>query len=169
MLLVRSVKYTFCVGDTVVGLIIPCRGPRQGDPISPYLFIIAAEGLTSLIKKAESQGLYHGCKISRGAPIVSHLLFADDAFLFFRATTNECRSVKSLLKKYKTASGQAVNFTKSSVLFSANISEDRQRDLCTTLEVQEQVEDCLYLGMPLLLSQGKKKAFEFIRKNFARD
>lgn len=104
--------------------ITPYRGLRQGNPISPHLFIIAAEGLTILIKRAETTSLYHGCRNSRGAPVVSLLLFADDAFLFFHANTNECRSVKSILEKYKIASGQAVNFTKSSVMFNANIMHD---------------------------------------------
>ncbi|MCI31084.1 RNA-directed DNA polymerase (Reverse transcriptase), partial [Trifolium medium] len=72
-----------------VGPITPGRGLRQGDPLSPYLFILVAEGLTSLIHQAVSKGDIHGVRICRGAPEVSHLLFADDCFLFCRANFAE--------------------------------------------------------------------------------
>ncbi|GAU34899.1 hypothetical protein TSUD_144300 [Trifolium subterraneum] len=60
------------------------RGLRQGDHLSPYLFILVTEGLTALIKNSVARGDLHGVKICRGAPTVSHLLFADDCFLFCR-------------------------------------------------------------------------------------
>ena len=63
--------------------IIPSRGLRQCDPLSPYLFILCAKGLSSLIRKHEKAGLIHGVKVAGGAPMVSHLFFADDSFLFF--------------------------------------------------------------------------------------
>ena len=80
MLCVTLIKYHVLVNGDVVGPIVSKRGLRQGDLISPYLFIIGVEGLSSLIKKAELDGSLHGCKVCRGAPIVSHLLFADDSF-----------------------------------------------------------------------------------------
>lgn len=83
MLCVTTVHYSVIVNDQQVGPIYPERGLRQGDPLSPYLFIIYAEGLSSLIKDTEKHGYLHGIKICRGAPVVSHLLFANDSFLFF--------------------------------------------------------------------------------------
>ena len=77
-----------------VGPIVPCRVLRQGDPLSLYLFIICAEGLSSLIRRQERNGLLHGVRIVRGAPSVSHLFFADDSFLFFRANNNEPSLIK---------------------------------------------------------------------------
>ena len=83
MLCVETVDYPVLVNGSVTGPIIPGRGLRQGDPLSPYLFIICAEGLYALIRKAKSRGDINGVKICNNAPIVSHLLFADDCFLFF--------------------------------------------------------------------------------------
>ena len=85
MLCVSTVRYNVIRNGKEVGPIIPSRGLRQGDPLSPYLFILCAEGLSSLIRRQENVGLIHGVKVARGAPMVSHLFFADDAFLFFRA------------------------------------------------------------------------------------
>jgi hypothetical protein len=83
MLCVETVDYSVIFNGNTVGPIIPGRGLRQGDPLSPYLSIICAEGLSALIRKAEGRGDIHGVKICKNAPIISHLLFADDCFLFF--------------------------------------------------------------------------------------
>jgi len=77
----ESVNYQVLVNGERVGPIIPKRGLRQGDPLSPYLFIICAEGLSALLKKAKARGEIHGVKVCRGAPILTHLLFADDCFI----------------------------------------------------------------------------------------
>jgi len=82
---VESVDYSVLVNNEKVGPIILGRGLRQGDPLSPYLFIICAEGLSSLIRDAEERNVIYGTSICRGAPPISHLLFADDCFLFFKA------------------------------------------------------------------------------------
>lgn len=79
---VFTVRYSMRVNDQIVGPIIPKRGLRQGDSLSPYLFIICVEGLSILIQDAERKGLQHGFGVGRGAPYISHLLFTDDAIIF---------------------------------------------------------------------------------------
>jgi hypothetical protein len=64
------------------------RGLRQGDQLSQYLVIICAEELSSLIRQSENRRDIRGVKICRNAPIISHMLFADDFFFFFRSTEN---------------------------------------------------------------------------------
>lgn len=57
------------------GPIYPGRGLRQGDPISPYLFILVVEGLSTFVNKAVAKGDIHGVQICTGVPKVSHLFF----------------------------------------------------------------------------------------------
>lgn len=123
---VETVSYTVLMNNEPMGPIIPRRDLRQGDPLSLYLFILCAEGLTALLKRAEARGDIHGIKVSRGAPTISHLLFADDCFLFFRATSRECEMIRDALNVYKAASGQAINLSKSEVYFSSNVSRENR-------------------------------------------
>ncbi|XP_045822393.1 uncharacterized protein LOC123915300 [Trifolium pratense] len=163
MMCVETVDYSILVNDKVAGPITPSRGLRQGDPLSPYLFIICAEGLTTLIRQAEARGDIHGVKICRNAPIVSHLLFADDCFLFFRANINEAEAMKNILNTYDAASGQSINFQKSEIFCSRNVSGDIQNSVATCLGVHAVLGTGKYLGLPSMIGRSKKSIFSFIK------
>ncbi|XP_074346544.1 uncharacterized protein LOC141685334 [Apium graveolens] len=120
MRLIQSVSYSFLYDGNVFGDVVPRRGLRQGDPISPYMYILCAEGLSSIIRRNEETGLLHGCTIARGAPAISHLLFADDCYFFFKAEGVEANVMKRILNRYENISGQMVNYSKSALTFSAN-------------------------------------------------
>ena len=64
----------------------PTRGIRQGDPISPYLFLLAVEGLSCLPKTSSQSSALNGVKVAPTAPEVNHLLFADDSLLLFKSS-----------------------------------------------------------------------------------
>jgi hypothetical protein len=89
MLSVSSVHYSVLVNTDKVGVIQPRRELRQGDPLFHTFFILIAKGLSTLISKAVTRGDIHGVQICRGAPMMSHILFADDCFLFCRANLSE--------------------------------------------------------------------------------
>ena len=91
--------------------------------------MICAEGLSALLQKNEVVGLIHGCQVARRAPSVSRLFFADDAYIFFCATPDESAVVKGVLDTYKAASGQAINYSKSSIIFSTNENEQFQSEV----------------------------------------
>lgn len=101
-----------------MGPIIPGRGLLQGDPLSPYLFILCAEGLSSLILDAEERNAVFGVSICRGAPSVSHMMFADDCFLFFQTDETQAQIMKNILVTYEAASGQAISIPKSKIYCS---------------------------------------------------
>uniref|UniRef100_A0A803NSB0 Reverse transcriptase domain-containing protein n=1 Tax=Cannabis sativa TaxID=3483 RepID=A0A803NSB0_CANSA len=120
---VSSARYKVIHGGRTMGPITPSRGIRQGDPLSPYIFILCAEGLSALIKRYDDMGLIHGCKVVNGAPKVSHMLFADDSYLYCKTTLQEANRIRELLHQFECASGQKVNLGKSSIFYSTKYSE----------------------------------------------
>lgn len=84
----------------------PMRGLRQGDPLSPYLFIIISEVLSLLMRNAADLGFLEGIKISKDGLTLSHLLFADDTLIFLNANRSNCINVVKLLEAYCHASGK---------------------------------------------------------------
>ena len=97
MMCVTSVSFSVLINGEPKGSITPLRGLRQGDPISPYLFLLCGEGLSAMIKKKEREGLIRGVAAARQAPRISHLFFADDSIIFCRATVDECEQVAKVL------------------------------------------------------------------------
>ena len=93
---------------------------RQGDPLSPYLFLICTEGLSTLLVNDKRNGVILGLQASRFGPRVSHLFFADDSLVFMKANTSESERVKHLLKIYEESSGQMINYDKSRLFFNSN-------------------------------------------------
>uniref|UniRef100_A0A2N9G6M3 Reverse transcriptase domain-containing protein n=1 Tax=Fagus sylvatica TaxID=28930 RepID=A0A2N9G6M3_FAGSY len=129
---VRSVSYSVLINGESKGYFHPSRGLRQGDPISPYLFLLCAEGLHALLSRAAITRQLQGLSISRGGPKLTHLFFADDSVLFCRATLMECNIILEILRKYERASGQQINQEKTTLFFSAS----------TTAMTQEDIQEC---------------------------
>ena len=133
MSMVRSVSFSVMFNGEKLEQFIPSRGIRQGDPISPYLFLIATEGLSCLLKSSsESSGL-EGIKVAPTAPVVNHLLFVDDSLLLFKSSTEGATAVSNLLEIYCNASGQKINNDKSSIFLVRvvhNREEMRSRTFC---------------------------------------
>lgn len=73
------------------------------------------EGLSAIIKSYENRGLIKGIKVARGAPSVSHMFFADDSYIYCHATREEAMQVMEILAIFEQASGQKINYSKSSI------------------------------------------------------
>ncbi|KAA3486676.1 reverse transcriptase [Gossypium australe] len=100
---VTTISYSVVFNGHIGETFIPSKRLRQGDPLSPFLFLFYGE-----------------VKASRSGLQVSHLLFTDDCFLFGEAIERRANSLKQILHEYKICSGQSVNYTKSTI-FSALI------------------------------------------------
>lgn len=118
MLCVTTGKYNILINGELAGPVIPTRGLRQGDPLSPYLFIMCAEGLSCLLSETERNGGMHGCRVARAAPPITHLFFTDDSLLFFKANKEEAEAVKECLRKYDRVS---IEYCKSLLNLSRNV------------------------------------------------
>lgn len=165
---VTTVIYEFCFNGMTVGPIIPGRGLRQGDPLSPYLFLMCVEGLSNNLDRAAERGEITGCRISATAPEVTHLLFADDSFLFFKAQVNEVLKIKTILEEYAIQSGQAINFQKSGIFYSSNVRRDKQLEFSELLGVYNDITKSNYLGLPAMIGRSKKRTFGFIKERVSR-
>ncbi|KAH1031000.1 hypothetical protein J1N35_043174 [Gossypium stocksii] len=132
---ISTVSYSVVFNGSKGELFYPTRGLRQGDPLSPFLFLFCGEGLSSLIKQAIKRKVLKGVKASRNGPVLSHLLFTDDCILFEEATLQGASFLKQVLKEYESCSGQCVNFEKSMVFFSSNSQERAITDVSRILGV----------------------------------
>lgn len=151
-----------------MGPINPKSGLHQGDPLSPYLFLFCVEGLSLSISKAAGMDRIHGCKISSSAPAVTYLLFADDSFLFYKATSEETLEIKTILARYEVLSGQAINLQKSGIFFSANVRRDKQQEIKDMLGVHNDLSTGHYLGLPSLIGRSKKAVFGFLKERLRK-
>ncbi|XP_074328485.1 uncharacterized protein LOC141666397 [Apium graveolens] len=165
---VTMVSYDFCFNGVSIGPIIPRRGLRQGDPIFPYLFLFCVECLSNALDVAASSGQISGCRISLNAPVITHLLFVDDSFLFFKANRDEVIRVKNLLAHYADSSGQAINFQKSGIFFSSNVRRDKQLEFSNLLGVYNDISTSNYLGLPSLIGRSKKRVFAFLKEKIKK-
>ena len=165
---VSTVSYLVLINGEPKGKIVPSRRLRQRDPISPYLFLICAEGLSAMLKKEESEGHIKGVAVCRGAPRVSHLLFADDSIIFCRALITECERVLKVLDDYERDLGQKINKEKTTLCFSKTTSREAQDQVKQRLGDEIVRHHEKYLGLPPLVGKGKRKAFNRIKDQVGR-
>ena len=172
---VRLAMKTICIASYSVfingepkGCITPSQGIKQEDPLSPYLFLLCAEGLSSLIRHAVASQSLHGILSCTNEVCISHLLFANDSFIFCQAIVEECQHLLQLLRRYEEASGQAINRQKMTVFFSRN----------TRLEVKMAIQGLMgarimencekYLGLPMVGEKSKVNTFRDLREKITK-
>lgn len=109
---ISSVQYKICVNGELTDAFRPQSGIRQGDPLSPYLFVLCIEKLSHIIFDEVGKKRWKGVKSSQSGPCVSHLFFANDLVLFAEASTKQAQIMRECLEKFCSVSGQAVNFDK---------------------------------------------------------
>uniref|UniRef100_A0A803PUH4 Reverse transcriptase n=1 Tax=Cannabis sativa TaxID=3483 RepID=A0A803PUH4_CANSA len=160
---VTSVSFSVLINGERIGKFTPTRGLRQGDSLSPYLFLICSEGLSCLIQEAERAGSIHGIRFGKEGVKVSHLFFADDSFVFLEGNEAECDTMSSILQRYSRLSGQQINLEKSEVSMGSRISSQLGNYLANRLGVSLVGQHTKYLGLPSFIGRRKKEVFEMIK------
>ncbi|CAL1389097.1 unnamed protein product [Linum trigynum] len=164
MMCVTTVTYSVLINGHQSERFTPTRGIRQGDPLSPYLFLICAEGLSAATKNAGRERRLRGIEPARGAPAVTHLFFADDSVFFCRATEQETQELKNILLDYEKESGQLVNFQKSEISFSENVKTHQRLIVGGILGMQIVSKHNKYLGLPTVVGRSKKEIFQGLKE-----
>ncbi|KAM6543834.1 hypothetical protein CsatB_008281 [Cannabis sativa] len=159
---VSTISFRLCINQGISNLIIPSRGIRQGDPLSPYLFLLVVEGLSVIIPSKEHLALFKDISICRSSPSISHMLFADDSLLFTQVSHHNSSYIQDILSTYNKAMGQFVNLAKSSVLFSRNTSHHDKHYFLSSLGMADKPFIDTYLGVPQCFARSKKSSFHFI-------
>ena len=138
------------------------RGIRQGDPLSPYLFILCSEVLSGLCSKAQQDGTLPGIKIAKNSPSVNHLLFADDTMFFIPTNRRSCAKLKHILTLYESASGQRINTDKSSISFAKKTTSLVRNEVKDILGITKEGGVGKYLGLPEHFGRKKRDLFASI-------
>ncbi|KAK9990720.1 hypothetical protein SO802_025705 [Lithocarpus litseifolius] len=115
---VSSVSFEVLVNGGKTECFKPCRGLRQRDPLSPYLFILGQEILSRLIDHELKLKNINGIKTSISGPTITHVMYVDDIVLFLKASRKDAACLVRTLDKYCRWSGQYINMKKSGVFFS---------------------------------------------------
>jgi hypothetical protein len=168
MACVKTVRYSVRFNGKLLERFIPTRGLRQGDPLSPYLFLFVGESLSALLKHQINSNLIEELKICRKSPGISHLLFADDSLLFFRATPEQATCVNVVLRDYERGTGQLLSPAKCSIMLGQHCSEEDGAAVAAILNVGSMTMEDKYLGLPIpegCIKEGKlKSSKEKLRK-----
>ena len=99
MNMILSTRFHILWNCSPLSEVVPSRGLRQGDPHSPYLFILCLERLSIKLAKAVRDKFIHPISF-RGRVRLSHLFFTDDIFLFTRATARDCKNLGQILLNF---------------------------------------------------------------------
>lgn len=161
--LLRSTRFSILIHGNQSKNFHPSRGLRRGCPLSPYLFLLCSQGLSSLLKNRVSINELHGIS-ARNAPDITHLFFADVTLLIGHSTHETAGIFRDILQIYEEGSGQVIN-QKSSTTFSHNTDQSMKNIIFSTLSMHPNESYEVYLGLPSFSRRNKKDyLMEFVKK-----
>ena len=132
------------------------------DPLSPYLFLLCANILSISLTQAESSNKLKGVKVGRSGISFTHLLFANDSFLFFKKDDHSLDTLQKILEWYCIVLGQCINLSKFDLYCSPNMPIEEQKALAQTLKVNLIQNPSKYLGINFKLRGNKVADFQFL-------
>ena len=137
MTCVTSVKFAVRFNGHLLQSFSPSQGLRQGDPLSPLLFVLAADLLQSILNKAMHLSLLTSPLQVESCPDFPIVQYADDTLVLLQADAKQLHCLKELLNTFADATGLKVNYNKSS-LIPINVSEDKVEILTNTFHCKRE-------------------------------
>ena len=141
---------------------MPSRGLRQGNPLSPYIFILYMDFLRQLIEEKCSANRWQPVRANRNGLAFSHLFFVDDLVLFAKADQENCATIREVLDQFCSQPGQTVSGANSKVYFSSNVDRDSRDEFCDILGFQSTPNLGKYLGIPIKHPSPSSQDFNFV-------
>ncbi|GKV47995.1 hypothetical protein SLEP1_g54839 [Rubroshorea leprosula] len=141
------------------------KGLQQGDPLSPFLFLMIGEGLNGLVQKVVSEGLLRGIEVGKRGLVISLLQFADDTIIMGKADTENIFMVKTILRWFELMSGLQINFSKSNI-YGYNLPVRWVEGSASMMRCGVGKSHFSYLGMPVDGNPGNKKLWEPLVNKF---
>lgn len=147
---IKTVRFSVLVNEEPVGFFASERGLRQGDPLSPFLFVLAMEGFNNMMRLATQnrwiKGFHIGDRTGVGKEI-SHLLYADDTIILCDPEADQLSYIRLILGLFEAVSGLRVNWGKSSLIPVKDVPQIQR--LASILGCKVESLPTTYLGMPL--------------------
>lgn len=159
---IRTISFSIIVNGEPRGNIVPTRGLRQRDPLSPYLFLLCFKGFNGLIHYVVNEGKINEFSQCRGGLKISHLFFEDDS-LFYHAKLEEVKSIQDILKVYEKASGQQINMEKTTLFFGKAVREETKNSIKLLLDVPKIKHYEKYSGLPTVVVKNRRASLNYIK------
>ncbi|WMV51941.1 hypothetical protein MTR67_045326 [Solanum verrucosum] len=160
--------YSICINGQIHGLFQSTRGLKQGDHLSPTLFIIGAEVLSRTLNALHFDSSYLGYGLPKWSPNINHLSYVDDTILFCSGDRGSIIKMMMVLWRYEEVSGQLINMAKSYFYLHEKtplICSIRLRKLTGIRQWEFPVT---YLGCPVFYGRKKSSYFEDLMRKVAR-
>ncbi|CAN6570663.1 unnamed protein product [Malus baccata var. baccata] len=148
---ISTVNFSILLNGQPGSKFTPSRGLRQGDPLSPYLFLLVSEVLSLLIQRESDRGRIEGIQMDSVGPMISHIFFADDTLIFLKAKARNCRKLVQ------------VNKSKSSVFFGGNVPDQLSLQLATILGMEKVGNPGVYLGVSAIWGRSKRSGLAYVK------
>lgn len=159
---ISNMSYNVLWNGSLSNFFSPQRSLRQGDLISPFLFVLCVDKLSHIISDAVDAGNWTPIHVTKQGPSISHLMFADDLLLFGEATKKHASVMMKCLDAFCLASGEKVNKSKSSIFFSKNVSPQMKGNIKRIAGIKISNEIGRYLGFPLTDDRSSSNKFQLI-------
>jgi len=166
---ISTVRYSVLINGESLGFFSSTRGLRQGDPLSPLLFILVMETQSRLVNKAIDAGFLEGFHITNAryeSLLISHLLFADDTLFFCKPHESNLGYLRCILLLFEAMSGLKVNLAKNVLIPIGEVPNLPQ--LAHFFGCRVDSLPFTYLGIPLGASYKSKIVWEPVTEKFQR-
>lgn len=152
--LISRVWYSIIINGSRTGLFTSSHGLKQGDPLSPSLFIIAAEVLPRSLNNLHANRKFIPFSMPTNGPLINHMAYADDILIFSNGNNRSIGLIIKQIRRYEQSSGQQVNNNKSYFLTAPKTAATRINRMMACTEFIEKEFSFIYLGCPAYV--GKK-------------